>query len=332
MSSSSALATRARRHAFVAGSVLVLFGWTTPAAGQQVAQGFAVERLYPSAPGGGWFVMDALDMHGGLGGAAGASLGYARFPLRVATSDGSERLAVVAHQATLDFGFAVTYDRYRLSLNFDMPLVASGQSGSLGDATFAAPDVGLGSHPDTLSDARIGLDARILGDAKGPFRLGASAQLLVPSGNRADYVTDGTYRATARALLAGDRGLFTYAGHLGVHVRPLDDASTAGSPRGSELLFGLAGGARVPVCDATKAVVVVGPEFFGATTLRSAFDASTTALEGLLSARVEGTADDGLQMRVKLGVGSGIDKRFGSPDWRVAFGIEVFDHHARSEH
>src|ERR1700680_1247626 len=36
---------------------------------QQTPPGFAVERFSPSAAGAGWFVMDDLDMDGGLGGA-----------------------------------------------------------------------------------------------------------------------------------------------------------------------------------------------------------------------------------------------------------------------
>ena len=45
----------------------------------------------------------------------------------------------------------------------------------------------LGSHPDTLSDARIGVDVRIVGGPHGRFRFGAGAQLFVPNGDRADY-------------------------------------------------------------------------------------------------------------------------------------------------
>src|SRR5579864_6185767 len=100
--------------AFLAWSV-----WSSNAEAQQPPQGFAVERFYPSAPGGGWMVMDDLDMHGGLGGVIAISSGYARRPLQVATSDGSQRLDVVSDQAFADVGFAVTYDRYRLSLDLD---------------------------------------------------------------------------------------------------------------------------------------------------------------------------------------------------------------------
>jgi len=299
------------------------------AAAQQQAQGFAVERLYPSAPGGGWFVMDALDMHGGLGGAMALTTSYSRDPLRV--SSGSQHLAVVADRAFADFGFAATYDRFRMSLNMDVPLVTKGQSGTVGAHQFVAPSLDLGTTPDTLSDVRVGLDARILGDARAPFRLGAGAQLLIPSGHRSDYDSDGTYRAMGRVLFAGDEGRFTYAGHLGVHVRPLDDSPTPESPRGTELLFGLAGGVRVLAFGSGTPSLIVGPEIYGATAFRSMFGTTDTALEGLLTGRLEGTSDSGPQLRVKLGTGAGLNPHFGAPEWRLVLAIEVFEYGAASD-
>ena len=180
------------------------------AGAQQQAQGFGVERFYPSAPGGGWFVMDELKMHGGLGGVMALTTSYAKNPLRI--TDGSQQLNVVSDRAFTDFGFAVTYERWRLYLNMDVPIVATGQDGTVGKYQLTAPSLNPQQNPDTLSDARIGLDARILGDSKSPLRLGVSAQFFVPNGDRSDYDTDGTYRAMVRALFAGDIGLFTYAG------------------------------------------------------------------------------------------------------------------------
>jgi OOP family OmpA-OmpF porin len=308
------------------------FAWSTGARAQQQrtpqpAEGFGVERLYLSAPGAGWFVMDSLDMRGGLGGVAGLTLGYAHDPLRIKSSDGSQHLAVVSDEAFANVGFAATYDRWRLYLNFNAPLVIEGQSGPVGNHQFAAPAVDPGSNPDTLSDARIGFEGRLVGDAASPFRFGVDAQLFVPNGERADYDTDGSYRAMARVLFAGDSALLSYAGHLGAHVRPLDDSPTPGSPRGSELLFGVAGGARVFVSKSRDAALIVGPEFFGTTAFQS-LGSSGTAFEGMLSARLEGTRDDEAQLRLKLGFGVGIDPRFGAPEWRAAVAIELFDHHA----
>lgn len=311
--------------------------WSRGARAQQPAQGFDVDRLYLSAPGAGWFVMDSLDMHGGLGGVMSLTTGDAHDPLRVRTTDGSQRLTVVSNLALADFGFAATYDRFRLYLNFDWVLDVSGNSGTVGNYQFTAPTTGLpftpsgvnpSTAPDAFADARVGFDARLLGSARSPFRLGASAQLLVPSPNtvRSEYVTDATFRGMLRMLFAGDAGLLEYAGQLGVHIRPLDDGATPGSPQGSELLFGLAAGPKIDVGTAKSMALVVGPELFGETALRSIFG-SATGVEALLTGRLEGTADDGGQIRVKLGIGGGLDARFGTPEWRAVVGIEVFDHH-----
>jgi hypothetical protein len=305
---------------------------TPLARAQQQPQGFAVERFYPSAPGGGWLVMDDLRMHGGLGGVMALTVGYAHDPLRV--TDGSTRLAVVSDQAFADFGFAATYDRWRLYVNFDAPLTIQGQSGAVGAYQFTAPSVDLGANPDTMSDARVGVDGRLFGSEKSPFRVGAGAQLIIPNGNiaggnRADYNSDGTYRAMGRALFAGDAGRFTYAGQLGVHVRPLDDSPTPGSPEGSELLVGAAGGTKVVDWAGASKALIIGPEIFGATAFRSFLGRNGTAFEGLLTGRLEGTDDRGPQLRIKLGAGAGLSQHFGAPEWRLVFGIELLDHTGR---
>jgi hypothetical protein len=310
----------------LAAAVATSFAWTSVAQAQQQAQGFAVERFYPSAPGGGWFVMDTLDMHGGLGGAMEMTLGYAKDPLRI--PDGSSHLPVVSQQAFADFGFAATYDRWRLYLNVDSPLVIKGQSGTASGYQLTAPGLDLGSNPDTVMDVRLGVDARLLGDASGPFRLGAGAQLLVPEGNSGDYDTDGTPRAMVRALFAGDVGSFTYAGQLGVHIRPLDETPAPQGPQGSELLFGVAAGAKLPLGRDSGSALVIGPEVYGETAFRSFFGGSSTGLEGLLTTRVEGTGDSGGQLRVKLGTGGGISPQFGAPEWRFVVSVELFDHSA----
>jgi hypothetical protein len=67
--------------------LLFLSVWPSLADAQQQAQGFAVERFYPSAPGSGWFVLDDVNMSGGLGGAISLTTGYSRNPLLVACTD-----------------------------------------------------------------------------------------------------------------------------------------------------------------------------------------------------------------------------------------------------
>src|ERR1700685_4480500 len=111
--------------AFAAG-LLVLSVCPLHADAQQQTQGFAVERFYPSAPGGGWFVMDDVDISGGFGGALSLTTGYSRDPLVLTGPDGTQRLILVSNEAFVDVGVAATYDRYRVYLNFPVPLLVTG--------------------------------------------------------------------------------------------------------------------------------------------------------------------------------------------------------------
>ncbi len=287
---------------------------------QQPVQGFAVERFYPSAPGGGWLVMDELDLYGGLHGAMGLTFGYARNPLRV--GDGTHRLAVVSDEAFMDVGASITYDRFRFYLNATSPLAIQGDSGTVRGYGFTGPSLDPGSNPDPISDVRLGADVRLFGERRAPFRLGAGAQLFIPNGNRSDYATDDTFRGMFRLLFAGDAHAFTYAGHVGVHVRPLDEAPAPGAPHGSEFLFGFAGGVRLPFGRRDDWSLIVGPEVFGATALRSFFGETGTAVEGLLTSRFEGPAVTGLLLRLRIGVGLG-SQQLGAPESRVVCGVEI---------
>ena len=292
---------------------------------QSAAQGFAVERYVPTAPGAGWLVMDHLDLYGKLGAGVTLTSGYARNPYSVASADGTPSLRVVSNQAFVDVGMAVFYDRYRLSLNIADPLYSSGRSGIAAGYQFTAPSADPGKYPDKVTDFRLGLDARLLGDAHGPWRLGLGAQLWVPSGERFLYATDGTFRAMFRSLVAGDVGMFTYAGHLGVHVRPLDESPVPGAPRGSELLFGVAGGYRFGAGCTCGTAVVLGPELFGETAFRNAFGKTSTGVEALLTGRLHHIDDHGAQQTFKLGLGTGIHAQFGAPEWRAVLAIEIHD-------
>src|SRR5580692_5839320 len=94
-------------------AALFLFGCLLPIAdAQQQVSGFAVDRFYQSAPGGGWFVMDDLDISGRLGGAIEATSGYERNPLVITSPDGKQKLAVVSQEAFLDIGGSITHDRF----------------------------------------------------------------------------------------------------------------------------------------------------------------------------------------------------------------------------
>jgi hypothetical protein len=308
-------------YTLLAGLVFSIF-WPLLADAQQQEAGFAVERLYLSAPGAGWFVMDDLDISGRLGGAVSLTSGYARNPLVITDPVSKQTLAVVSEEAFLDIGAAVTYDRFRGYVDFPVPLRLSGTSGTLGPYQFTAPSVSLGTNPDTISDPRLGVDVRLLGEPGSVLRLGASAQLIIPSGSRADYVTDARYRGMFRFLAAGDSGAFNYAGQLGIHVRSLNEAPVPDSPNGNEFLYGISGGRRFAWPN--NWALVAGPEIFGET----AFNASSSGeagSEALLTGRFEHAAT-GPNLRIKLGFGHALVQNFGAAQWRIVFGVELFGH------
>src|ERR1700722_7164711 len=87
--------------AFTAG-LLVLGAWPSRADAQQQTQGFAVERFYPPAPGGGWFVMDDVNISGGLGGAISLTTGYSRNSLEITSPGGTQRLILLSNEAFAD--------------------------------------------------------------------------------------------------------------------------------------------------------------------------------------------------------------------------------------
>ncbi len=300
-------------------TLLVLVGVRLSAHGQQRAQGFGVERFSPSPVGSGWLLMNDLASPGELGGALALTSGYAHNPL--ALRDRTTRVAVISDQAFLNFGAAVVFRGFRLSLDAAMPLIIRGTSGTVKGTTFSAPSVSLGSNPDSLTDIRVGADARLLGQPGTAFRLGVSARLFIPSGNRDDYATDGTYRGMLHALVAGDVARFAYAAEAGVHIRPLEPSS--GGPQGSELLCGVAGGIKFELGKSQNWSLVIGPEVVAATALRAMFAQRSSGVEVLASARLETHLDDTTRLRAKLGLGLGLGSRLGVPEWRVVLGIEL---------
>jgi hypothetical protein len=136
------------------------------------------------------------------------------------------------------------------------------------------------------------------------------------------YTTsDARYRGMLRFLTAGDSGAFSYAGQVGVHIRPLHDAPAPGSPHGSEFLFGGSAGRRFSVRNGWA--VIVGAEMYGETAFGSFFSLQHTGVEGLMTGRFERTGH-GPHLRMKVGIGHSLVHHFGAPEWRVVVGVELF--------
>lgn len=281
--------------------------------------GFSTERFSPAPAGARFVALDDLATTG-IGGALALTTSYARRPWHV--GEGRTRVDLVRDQAFVGVGASLHAGPLRVSLDLASAVLVHGHAGEAGGARWPGVSVDPASHPDSFADVRLRVDARLLGDARGPFRLGLGAQLWLPAGDRQDFLTDGGYRGVLSVAFAGDAGPFGWAGHGGLHLRPLREPAIEGGPTGSEWVFAVGGGARLPLVAGT--MLGLGPELLGATSLRDAFG-KATALEILFGGRLEATRPGGAVVRVKLAAGTGLTRAFGAPDARFVLAVEVAD-------
>ena len=272
-------------------------------------RGFAVNRFEPSERGSDWFVMESLDLRGKARPALGIVGDYQNRPLAIYDTNGDLRSAVVRHMLTLHLGGALVLgDRLRLAASVPIVPYAEGEQGRLDGVTYDPP-----ASSTTFGDLRIGVDLRLFGRVDSPLTAAFGFQAWAPTGDRASYTSDRTFRIAPRLLAAGSLGAFTYAAKLGTMVRG-EAATFAGSPIGHELLYGVSAGVRV-----ADRRLVIGPEVFGSTVVtEQTFKTRTTPLEAILGFHY--TFKGGF--RIGAGGGTGLTRGYGAPAARVVATIE----------
>jgi OmpA-OmpF porin, OOP family len=268
--------------------------------------GFALNRYEPSERGSEWFMNESLDLRGDPRFAAGLVLDYARKPLVIYTPDGDERAAVVGHQLFAHVGAAVTLiDRLRFGVNLPVAAFQDGDD----NATLVA------DNATTIGDLRLSADVRIAGEVRDPVTFAGGLQLWAPTGSQDAFTGDGKVRVRPRLMLAGDIGAFTYAGQTGLLFRARDEAFEQ-SPLGSEVTLAVAAGARL-----LEGNLVVGPELATSTVVTESdavFARTTTPLEVIAGAHY--TIDK--SWRVGAGIGPGLTRGLGTPQFRALASIE----------
>src|SRR5205085_11627696 len=160
---------------------------------------------------------------------------------------------------------------------------------------------------------RLSADLRVIGLYGDVFTAAVGFQLHAPTGRRSQLMSDGTFRLTPHALIAGDGEGLLYAAKLGFAYRPLAD-SFQERRLGSEALFSIAGGVRV------NDLFVFGPELYGSTVVTggSAFDARATPLELLLGLHVTLAK----HWQFGSGIGPGFTRGDGTPSMRTVLSVE----------
>lgn len=274
--------------------------------------GFALDRFDPSERGSDWFAAESLDLRGNMRPAVGVVGDWAYKPLVVYDkATGEEVSALVKNQLFAHVGGnIILWDRLRLGVNLPIGLVLEGEQSSLGGATVST------KNGANIGDLRIGADVRLLGQYGGVFTAAAGVQVFAPTGSRQAFTGDGKARIVPRLMAAGDAGIFTYAGRLGLQIRTLNQ-NFDNTPFGTEMTFAAAAGLRL-----VNHKLTVGPEVFGSTVVSDSgdgfFKKKTTPFEVILGGHYR-VAED---WRIGAGVGPGLTRGFGAPQLRVLASVE----------
>lgn len=255
------------------------------------AQGFALQTYEPAPAGDDFFAVPGTAAPGHLAPAAAMVLSWSRDPL-VLRQDGEVIPGgLVVHRQVWGFAQASLGLGRRVLVDVAAP-VALYQSGS-------APFAGVGEVSGVaFGDLKLG--ARVgLGQA-GPVALAAALDLWLPTGSKADYMSDGGLRAQPKLLASGAWGPVDCGAELGFLYREARDVGITST--GPAVTFGGAAAWRL-------GAFRVGPELFG----RYQFDGtSTSPLEALLGGHWRrGSLDLG------VGVGAGLNLSPGAAPFRA---------------
>lgn len=272
--------------------------------------GFAVNHFEPSERGSEWFANESLDLRGHGRPAIGLVGDYQYRPLVTYDGNGDIRKSVVRNMLTLHAGASVVFwDRLRIAGSLPVVAFVDGHSDVLpGGRALASP-----KNEQALGDVRLAADVRVLGEHGDPLTLALGAQVWLPTGEKESYAGDGKWRLQPHALVAGDVGMLTYAARLGFDYRARQE-DFGGAPIGNQIVFAAAAGIRT----LEGGRLVVGPELFGTTVTDDAFGKRTTPLEGILGAHYGVTRD----VRLGAGVGAGLTRGYGSPEFRALLGVD----------
>jgi OOP family OmpA-OmpF porin len=278
-----------------------------PRAGRaQSAAGFAVDRFEPSGAGSRFLSLESLDFDGHLRAGAGVVSAWAWKPLVV--YDGQGEVSALVSQQLVEHLQAslLAWNRARFDLDLPVPLVRQGSDAIIGAQTYAAPNGGA------IGDLRLGADVMLF--RQGDAFVGAiGAQLFLPTGSKDAFSSDGGVRFWPRLLVAGRHDRLSWAGRLGVHLRPQHACGCDLSP-GSELTAGLAGGWWF------MPRLMAGPELYLSRVISGGpFGArAATSLELMLSARFVASP----RWNISLGVAPGLTDGAGTPAARVVLGVQ----------
>ena len=271
----------------------------------QTQQTFALDQFEPAPAGDRFFGTQGGDPGGHVSPRFMLLGEYAYRPLVLYENDGDDRVGnVVSDQLFLHLGAGLALWQ-RVSFSADLPLaiVNDGGSPNSGAQAFSSPSGA------SLGDLRLGARVRFLGEPDGAFQLGLSGYLWLPTGDQDSFTGDGSVRGLPALVANGQIGHFVYAANAGLTLRA--ERRFAATTLGPQVQFA----AAVGLLGLDKKLQI-GPEIYGTTTTKDAFDRDTTNLEAIL----------GLKYRagpVVFGAaaGPGVTRGLGTPTLRAILSV-----------
>jgi len=231
---------------------------------------------------------------------------YAHKPL-VLRSDPAdeERGSVVKNQLFLHLNLGLAlWNRLNLDLSVPVALAQSGDDPSVGGQLFASP------NSAQFGDLRFGARLRLAGEYHDPFQVAVGGNLWAPTGASDSFVSSGKARGLAQLILGGridERVVWSAAGP---EFQP--KSTFANVEQGTMFKWGA--GLGFLLLDNRH--LQIGPEIYGAATLRDVQKRTTNA-ELLLDVRYR-VVDD---LEIAAGAGPGLTSGIGTPDFRGLFSV-----------
>jgi hypothetical protein len=298
------------RNAFALGAATATLGLATRAAAQPV-----IERFDPSERGSRFFVADSLQLDGDLRFTTGVVMSYGSRLRTFRQSDappgeGRESSRLIENSFWIHPGASIVLAP-GARFGLDVPVALQTGIGATIDGTYFPEP----SSP-AFGDVRGSFDLRLLGGEGGEGGGGARSPVLaagvsayLPTGASSAYASDDFARVALRLAGAWEVGPMLLAARVGYMYRK-DDLVFAGVRLGGEGNGSLAVGYHY-------GGLVIGPELYGSTVLKTAFDRRSTPLEVLGGAHAQVGA-----FTFGAGIGTAIVTGLGAPGFRGVLSIE----------
>jgi outer membrane protein OmpA-like peptidoglycan-associated protein len=275
--------------------------------GSAKAEGLALNRFDPAAAGDRMFGVPSPYVAGHLTPHVMLLADYAHNPLKLySVPSFADRGAIVENQLFLHLNAGIAlWNRLNLDVSAPLAVYQNGDDPSAGGQVFPSPSSAQ------FGDLRFGMRARLLGEYHDPFQLAVGGYVWAPTGAKDSFVSSGEVRGLPQLLLGGrinDR--FVWSAATGVEFR--GQSTFANVDQGTMFKWGA--GFGVLLLDNRR--LQVGPEAYGALTLRDVQERTTNA-EILLDVRYR-VLDD---LEVAAGAGPGLSSGVGTPDFRGLFSL-----------